>query len=69
MRQVYGSREGGRNEFEADGFAATTLGEARPLVEALLRNWGEKNLSRLTPHPFYSSFEYSHPTLTERVVA
>jgi STE24 endopeptidase len=26
----------------------------------------EKNLSNLTPHPFYSSFYYSHPTLLER---
>jgi Zn-dependent protease with chaperone function len=26
----------------------------------------EKNLSNLTPHPLYSSFYYSHPTLLER---
>ena len=26
----------------------------------------EKNLSNLTPHPLYSAFYYSHPTLLER---
>ena len=31
-----------------------------------LRKLNEKNLSNLTPHPLYSSFYYSHPTLLER---
>jgi STE24 endopeptidase len=26
----------------------------------------EKNLSNLTPHPLYSRFYHSHPTLLER---
>ena len=25
-----------------------------------------KNLTNLTPHPLYSGFHYSHPTLLER---
>ena len=31
-----------------------------------LRKLNEKNLSNLTPHPLYSGFYYSHPTLLER---
>ena len=54
-----------RFEYEADEFARTTMGDPRPLVQAL-RKLTEKNLSNLTPHPLYSSFYYSHPTLLER---
>ena len=28
-----------------------------------------KNLSNLTPHPWYSAYYYSHPTPTERIGA
>ena len=52
-------------EYEADAFALATMGEAQPLVQAL-RKLTEKNLSNLTPHPLYSNFYYSHPTLLER---
>ncbi len=31
-----------------------------------MRKLNEKNLSNLTPHPLYSGFYYSHPTLLER---
>ncbi len=54
-----------RFEYEADAFARVTMGEAQPLIRAL-RKLSEKNLSNLTPHPLYSSFYYSHPTLLER---
>ena len=54
-----------RFEYQADRFAAVTLGQPAPLVGAL-RKLSEKNLSNLTPHPFYSGFYYSHPTLLER---
>jgi len=54
-----------RFEYEADAFARATMGDAQPLVQAL-RKLTEKNLSNLTPHPLYSSFYYSHPTLLER---
>ncbi len=54
-----------RFEYEADAFARATMGEAQPLIRAL-RKLSEKNLSNLTPHPLYSSFYYSHPTLLER---
>jgi STE24 endopeptidase len=54
-----------RHEYEADAFAAQTMGETQSLIGAL-RKLNEKNLSNLTPHPFYSGFYYSHPTLLER---
>jgi STE24 endopeptidase len=54
-----------RFEYDADAFALATMGEAQSLIEAL-RKLTEKNLSNLTPHPLYSSFYYSHPTLLER---
>jgi STE24 endopeptidase len=54
-----------RFEYEADAFARATMGEGQPLIQAL-RKLTEKNLSNLTPHPLYSAFYYSHPTLLER---
>ena len=54
-----------RFEYEADAFARATMGEAQSLVQAL-RKLSKKNLSNLTPHPLYSGFYYSHPTLLER---
>jgi len=54
-----------RHEYEADAFAATVMKEPAPLIQAL-RRLNEKNLSNLTPHPVYSAFYYSHPTLIER---
>jgi STE24 endopeptidase len=54
-----------RFEYDADAFASTTMGEKQSLIQAL-RKLSEKNLSNLTPHPLYSGFYYSHPTLLER---
>jgi len=54
-----------RFEYEADAFARATMGEPQSLIQAL-RKLNEKNLSNLTPHPLYSRFYYSHPTLLER---
>jgi STE24 endopeptidase len=54
-----------RFEYQADAFAAQIMREASSLVSAL-RKLNEKNLSNLTPHPWYSRFYYSHPTLLER---
>lgn len=52
-------------EYQADAFAAEAMKEPQPLVSAL-RKLNEKNLGNLTPHPLYSGFYYSHPTLLER---
>jgi STE24 endopeptidase len=54
-----------RYEYQADRYAAEVMGESSSLTGAL-RKLNEKNLSNLTPHPAYSGFYYSHPTLTER---
>jgi STE24 endopeptidase len=54
-----------RHEYEADAFARNAIGGPAPLVDAL-RKLAQKNLTNLTPHPLYSGFHYSHPTLTER---
>ena len=54
-----------RYEYEADAYAAQVMNNPQPLVGAL-RKLTERNLSNLTPHPTYSAFYYSHPTLIER---
>ena len=54
-----------KHEYEADAFARDAVGGATPMIGAL-RKLSEKNLSNLTPHPWYSGFYYSHPTLVER---
>ena len=40
------------------------MGDAQPLVQAL-RKLAEENLGNLTPHPLYSGFYHSHPTLLD----
>jgi STE24 endopeptidase len=54
-----------RFEYDADAFARVAMGERQSLIQAL-RKLSKNNLSNLTPHPLYSSFYYSHPTLLER---
>jgi STE24 endopeptidase len=54
-----------RHEYEADAFARDAVGGAGSVVAAL-RKLAQKNLTNLTPHPLYSGFHYSHPTLMER---
>jgi STE24 endopeptidase len=55
-----------KHEYEADDFARKAMeGDPMPIVQAL-RILSEKNLSNLTPHPTFSAFHYSHPTLIER---
>ena len=53
-----------KHEYESDRFAIEYTG-SEPMISAL-RKLSEKNLSNLTPHPLYSGFYYSHPTLFER---
>lgn len=57
-----------KHEYEADAFARDAMGGPEPLVSAL-RKMSRKNLSNLTPHPWFSGFYYSHPTLVERETA
>jgi STE24 endopeptidase len=57
-----------KHEYEADAFAREAMGNSSPMIGAL-QKLSEKNLSNLTPHPFYSGFYYSHPTMLERRAA
>ncbi|MBN2507559.1 MAG: M48 family metallopeptidase [Verrucomicrobia bacterium] len=57
-----------RFEYQADAFAARLMGETGSMIAAL-RGLAAKNLSNLAPHPLYSRFHYSHPTLREREAA
>lgn len=54
-----------KHEYEADAFARDAMGGPGPIVAAL-RKLAQKNLSNLTPHPWFSAFFHSHPTLVER---
>ena len=54
-----------KNEFQADAFAASYgLGE---FLISGLKKLSAKNLSNLTPHPYYVFFHYSHPPLIQRI--
>lgn len=57
-----------KHEYEADAFARDAMKSYEPLSQAL-RKLHKENLSNLTPHPLYSGFHYSHPTLVERETA
>jgi STE24 endopeptidase len=57
-----------KHEYEADKFAAITLHNGKPMEDALI-NLTVKNLSNLTPHPWYSAYHYSHPSSAERISA
>lgn len=54
-----------KHEYEADAFAREAVGGPKAMVGAL-RKLAQKNLTNLTPHPWFSAFFYSHPTLVER---
>ncbi|MEP2404679.1 MAG: M48 family metalloprotease, partial [Nonlabens ulvanivorans] len=54
-------------EYEADAFAKDTY-KGEPLIDAL-KKLNKTSLSNLTPHPAYVFFNYSHPTLFQRMMA
>ena len=54
-----------QHEYEADAFARNAMGGPTPLLGAL-HKLAQKNLANLVPHPLYSAFYYSHPTIIER---
>lgn len=56
-----------KNEYEADAYAATTF-DKKPLINALKKLTSD-NLGNLTPHPWYVFFNYSHPSLLQRIEA
>ena len=56
-----------RFEFQADAFA-TRIGHADPLRSGLIKLQTE-NLGDMNPDPWYSTYNYSHPPLIERLTA
>lgn len=57
-----------KHEYEADAFSVNITGKPEDLKNALVV-LNKENLSNLHPHPFYSAWHYSHPTLLERLSA
>ncbi len=53
-------------EFQADAFAAK-YGYAEALISGL-KKLSSQSLSNLMPHPLYVFFNYSHPTLFQRIL-
>lgn len=56
-----------KNEYEADAYAKDTY-SAAPLISAL-KKLSVNHLSNLQPHPAFVFFNYSHPTLLQRMRA
>lgn len=54
-----------KNEYQADAFAA--INYKPEALASSLKKLSVKNLSNLTPHPAYVFFNYSHPTLLQRL--
>lgn len=57
-----------RCEYEADRYAVKAMGRGEPLSSGLMK-MSNNSLVNLWPHPLYSAFYYSHPSLPERVAA
>ena len=57
-----------RDEYQADRYAAQTLGTGEHLILAL-KKLSADNLSNLTPHPFHVLLNYSHPPVLDRIQA
>lgn len=57
-----------KNEYEADRFAAESIDRSETLIESL-KKLSMDNLANLTPHPFYTFLNYSHPPLLDRIRA
>ncbi|MBT7628553.1 MAG: M48 family metallopeptidase [Desulfobacula sp.] len=55
-----------KDEYEADLFAAKTIKDKQPFINAL-KKLSAHNLSNLTPHPFYVFLNYSHPPVLLRI--
>ena len=57
-----------KHEYEADQFAVDKVQKPQSLISALVA-LNKDNLSNLHPHPYFSRWYYSHPTLLERLNA
>ncbi len=57
-----------RHEYEADRFAMALSGQPEALASSLVR-LHQSNLSNVDPHPWFSAWHHSHPTLAARLGA
>ena len=57
-----------KNEFEADAYALETTKKPKPLI-SMLKGLAASNLSHLTPHPLMVFLSYSHPPVSQRILA
>jgi STE24 endopeptidase len=57
-----------KHEYEADAFAADTVGSAEPLVNGL-KTLSVSNLGNLTPDNLTVILNYSHPPILQRIAA
>ncbi len=57
-----------RDEYESDRYSVRIARAPEALKSALVKLNGE-NLANLYPHPWYSRWHYSHPTLLDRLAA
>jgi len=55
-----------RHEYQADRFVQTRTRYVRAFRSAL-KQLGKDNLSNPVPHPLFSFYHYSHPTILERI--
>ena len=55
-----------KQEYQADAFGAKVCGNPEPLITGLIK-LNSENLSELLPQKLYVFWNYSHPTLVERV--
>ncbi|MGC9383708.1 MAG: M48 family metallopeptidase [Kosmotogaceae bacterium] len=55
-----------KREYKADLYAVRYVKDPDIVIEAL-KKLHKSNLSNLNPHPFYVKFNYSHPTLMQRI--
>lgn len=57
-----------KDEYQADAFACKIVGSSQDLISALVK-LNSENLSELLPPKIYVVWNYSHPSLVERVTA
>ncbi len=55
-----------KQEYQADAFGAVVCGSPEPLITGLIK-LNSENLSELIPPKLYVFWNYSHPTLVERI--
>ena len=55
-----------KQEYQADAFGAKACGSPEPLITGLIK-LNSENLSELIPPKLYVFWNYSHPTLVERI--